>query len=108
MGITIVKREPKVGIAGYLCVVINQASQYAFPLFLPLYLQDQGISITVWFKYWGTIFISNIAFNLILVLLVVTVWLEKYSYLVWAKAVGCGVFTLMLFYTPQLFSGNVF
>lgn len=104
-GITIVKREPKVGIAG-IVRVINQASQYAFPLFLPLYLQDQGISITVWLNIWGTIFISNIAFNLIFGFVG-----DKFGWrntVTWFGAVGCGVFTLMLFYTPQLFSGNVF
>lgn len=102
-GITIVKKEPKVGIAG-IVRIINQASQYAFPLFLPLYLADKGISTTVWLNIWGTIFISNIAFNLIFGYIGDTLGWRKT--VTWFGAVGCGVFTLMLFYTPQIFAGN--
>ncbi|MGG3677588.1 MFS transporter [Heyndrickxia faecalis] len=103
-GILIVKKEPKVGIAG-IVRIINQASQYAFPLFLPLYLEGKGISTTVWLNIWGTIFISNIAFNLIFGFVG-----DKFGWrntVTWFGAVGCGVFTLMLFYTPQIFEGNV-
>ncbi|GAB3063441.1 MFS transporter [Virgibacillus ainsalahensis] len=103
-GITILKREPKVAIAG-IVRVINQSSQYAFPLFLPLYLADQGISTTVWLNIWGTIFISNIVFNLIFGYLGDKMgWRNTVT---WFGAIGCGVFTLMLFYTPQVFEGNV-
>ncbi|WP_085991141.1 MFS transporter [Oceanobacillus senegalensis] len=104
-GITIVKKEPKVGIAG-IVRVINQASQYAFPLFLPLYLADQGISTSTWLNIWGTIFIANIAVNLASGYIG-----DKFGWrntVTWLGAVGCGVFTLMLFYTPQIFDGNVF
>jgi polyol permease family len=104
-GILIIKKEPKVGIAG-IVRVINQASQYAFPLFLPIYLKDQGISTTVWLNIWGTIFISNIAFNLIFGY--VGDKLGWRNTVKWFGAVGCGLFTLMLFYTPQFFEGNVF
>lgn len=103
-GITILKREPKVAIAGVVRV-INQSSQYAFPLFLPLYLADHGIATTVWLNIWGTIFISNIVFNLIFGYLGDKLgWRNTVT---WFGAVGCGVFTLMLFYTPQIFAGNV-
>ncbi|MED4346475.1 MFS transporter, partial [Heyndrickxia coagulans] len=54
-GVLIIKKEPKVGVAG-IVRIINQASQYAFPLFLPLYLEDKGIGTTVWLNIWGTIF----------------------------------------------------
>ncbi|MFD1449052.1 MFS transporter [Oceanobacillus profundus] len=103
-GITILKREPKVAIAG-IVRIINQSSQYAFPLFLPLYLGEHGIETTVWLNIWGTIFISNIVFNLIFGYLG-----DKFGWrntVTWFGAVGCGVFTLMLFYTPQVFAGNV-
>lgn len=104
-GVLIVKRHPKVGIAG-IVRVINQASQYAFPLFLPLYLADHGISTTTWLNIWGTIFLSNIAFNLIFGF--VGDHFGWKNTVTWFGAVGCGVFTIMLFYTPQFFSGNVF
>ncbi len=103
-GITIVVREPKVGIGG-IVRIINQSSQYAFPLFLPIYLADHGIATTVWLNIWGVIFISNIAFNLIFGYVG-----DKFGWrntVTWFGAVGCGVFPLMLFYTPQIFGGNV-
>lgn len=104
-GITIVKRKPKVGIAG-IVRIINQASQYAFPLFLPIYFASQGVSTTVWLNIWGTIFISNIAFNLIFGY--VGDFMGWKNTVTWFGAVGCGVFTIMLFYVPQVFTGNVF
>lgn len=85
--------------------VVNQASQYAFPLFLPIYLLDHGIEMTTWLNIWGTIFISNIAFNLIFGF--VGDHFGWRNTVTWFGAVGCGVFTLMLFYTPQFFGGNV-
>lgn len=103
-GITIVVREPKVGIAG-IVRVINQSSQYAFPLFLPIYLAEHGIETTVWLNIWGIIFVSNIAFNLVFGYVG-----DKFGWrntVTWFGAVGCGVFTLMLFYTPQIFGGNI-
>ncbi|MFD2210852.1 MFS transporter [Virgibacillus halophilus] len=103
-GITIVKTEPKVGIAG-IVRVINQAAQYAFPLFLPIYLTKFGIETTVWLNIWGTIFISNIAFNLIFGFVG-----DKFGWrntIMWFGGVGCGIFTLMLFYAPQVFGGNL-
>ncbi|WP_342388798.1 MFS transporter [Salinicoccus bachuensis] len=103
-GITILKREPKVAIAG-IVRIINQSSQYAFPLFLPIYLAGYGIETTVWLNIWGTIFISNIVFNLIFGYVG-----DKFGWrntVTWFGAVGCGVFTLSLFYAPQIFTGNV-
>lgn len=103
-GIMIVKRRPKVGISG-IVRIINQASQYAFPLFLPIYLQDHGIEMTTWLNIWGTIFISNIAFSVIFGF--IGDGLGWRNTVTWFGAVGCGVFTIMLFYTPQFFGGNV-
>jgi len=104
-GILIVKKYPKVGIAG-IVRVINQASQYAFPLFLPIYLSQHGIGMTTWLNLWGTIFLSNIAFNLVFGFVG-----DRFGWrntVTWFGAVGCGVFTIMLFYIPQFFGGNVF
>ncbi len=104
-GILIVKRHPKVGIAG-IVRVINQASQYAFPLFLPIYLSSYGIGMTTWLNLWGTIFLSNIVFNLVFGF--VGDHFGWRNTVTWFGAVGCGVFTIMLFYAPQIFGGNIF
>src|SRR5690606_2598830 len=63
-GLTIVKREPKVLIGGIIRV-INTTAQFAFPVFLPIYMAENGFNTTEWLTIWGTIFTSNIAFNLI-------------------------------------------
>lgn len=104
-GITILKREPRVAVA---CVVriINQAAQYAFPLFLPIYLASKGIATTTWLNIWGTIFIANIIFNLIFGALSDKIgWKNTISYI---GGVGCAIFTLGLYFVPELFTGNVF
>ncbi|HEY4209543.1 MAG TPA: RbtT/DalT/CsbX family MFS transporter, partial [Puia sp.] len=63
-GLTIVKEEPKVLLGG-IVRIINTTAQFAFPIFLPTYMASHGISTTEWLEVWGTIFTSNIIFNLI-------------------------------------------
>lgn len=103
-GITILGREPRVAVA---CIVriINQLAQYAFPLFLPIYLSTKGVATTTWLNIWGTIFISNIIFNLIFGALSDKIgWKNTISYI---GGVGCAVFTLGLYFIPEWFTGNV-
>ncbi len=64
-GITIMKEEPKVLLGG-IVRTINTTAQFAFPVFLPIYLSDYGIPTSTWLSIWGAIFTSNIIFNLIL------------------------------------------
>ena len=63
-GITIMKEEPKVLLGG-IVRVINPPAQFAFPVFLPMYMADYGFTTTEWLRIWGTIFTANIVFNLI-------------------------------------------
>lgn len=103
-GVSIVKREPKVFIGG-IVRVINTTAQYAFPIFLPVYLANYGIPTSTWLAIWGAIFTSNIAFNLIFGFVG-----DKFGWqntIMWFGGVGCGIFTLVLFYSPQLFGGNI-
>jgi polyol permease family len=63
-GITIMKEEPKVLLGG-IVRVINTTAQFAFPVFMPTYMESYGLDTTQWLQIWGTIFTSNIIFNLI-------------------------------------------
>ena len=104
-GITILIREPRVAVA---CIVriINQAAQYAFPLFIPIYLSTKGIETTTWLNIWGTIFVANIIFNLIFGALSDKIgWKNTISYI---GGIGCAIFTLGLYFIPEMFTGNVF
>ena len=102
-GLTIVKEEPKVLLAG-IVRVINTSGQFGFPVFLPIYMKQFGISQGEWLQIWGTIFTSNIAFNLIFGFVG-----DKMGWrntVVWFGGVGCAVGTLLLYYTPQLVGNN--
>ena len=101
-GFTIVKREPKVLLGG-IVRVINTTAQFAFPVFLPIYLAEHGFSTTEWLQIWGTIFTSNIIFNLIFGF--VGDSLGWRNTIIWFGGVGCAVSTL-LFYIPQLFGDS--
>lgn len=104
-GITILKKEPRVAVA-CLVRIINQAAQYAFPLFLPIYLASKGIETTTWLNIWGTIFIANIIFNLIFGTLSDKIgWKNTISYI---GGFGCALFTIGLYVIPEWFTGNVF
>src|SRR3546814_20569938 len=64
-GLTIMREEPKVLLGG-IVRIINTTAQFAFPVFLPIYMAEHGFSTTEWLQLWGTIFTANITFNSIL------------------------------------------
>lgn len=102
-GLTIVRTEPKVAIGG-IVRVINTTAQFAFPVFLPTYMEAHGFSTTQWLYIWGTIFTSNIAFNLIFGFVGDRLgWRQTIT---WFGGVGCGITTLLLYYIPQYSGGN--
>lgn len=102
-GLTIVRTEPKVALGG-IVRVINTTAQFAFPVFLPTYMAAHGFSTTEWLYIWGTIFTSNIAFNLIFGFVG-----DRFGWrqtITWFGGVGCGLTTLLLYYIPQYTDGN--
>ena len=102
-GLTIVRTEPKVALGGVVRV-INTTAQFAFPVFLPTYMEAHGFSTTQWLYIWGTIFTSNIAFNLIFGFVGDRLgWRQTIA---WFGGVGCGITTLLLFYIPHYTGGN--
>ena len=102
-GITIMKEEPKVLLGG-IVRVINTTAQFAFPVFLPMYMADYGFTTPEWLRIWGTIFTANIVFNLIFGFVGDKVgWRNT---IIWFGGVGCGITTLLFYYSPQFSSGN--
>ncbi|QIP16521.1 MFS transporter [Spirosoma aureum] len=102
-GLTIIRKEPKVLIGG-LVRIINTTAQFAFPVFLPIYLATHGFSTVQWLQIWGTIFTSNIIFNLIFGF--VGDRLGWRNTIMWFGGVGCGITTLLFYYSPVLFAGS--
>jgi polyol permease family len=102
-GLVIAKKEPKVLLGG-IVRVINTTAQFAFPVFMPVYMEKYGFSTTDWLKIWGTIFTANIIFNLIFGFVGDKLgWRNTISLF---GGVGCALTTLLFFYSPQLFDGN--
>ena len=98
-GLAIMKREPKVLVGG-IVRVINTTSQFAFVVFMPLYLKDYGIGDTQWASIWGSIFLFNILFNLIFG--IVGDHIGWGRTIVWFGGVGCAVSVLLFFYAPVI------
>jgi polyol permease family len=102
-GLTIVKEEPKVLLGG-IVRIINTTAQFAFPVFLPIYMAKYGLSTTEWLQIWGTIFTSNIIFNLIFGFVGDNMgWRNT---VMWFGGVGCGISTLLFYYAPQFVGDN--
>jgi len=102
-GLTIVQKEPKVLLGG-IVRVINTTAQFAFPVFLPMYMAEHGFSTKEWLQIWGTIFSSNIIFNLIFGFVGDRIGWQKT--IMWFGGVGCALTTLLLYYSPQWFEGS--
>lgn len=102
-GLTIVKKEPKVLIGG-IVRVINTTAQFAFPVFLPMYMAQHGFDTKEWLQIWGTIFTSNIIFNLIFGF--VGDRLGWQNTIMWFGGVGCAIATVLFYYSPIWFDGN--
>lgn len=102
-GLTILKEEPKVLLGG-IVRVINTTAQFAFPVFLPMYMARHGFSTAEWLQIWGTIFTANIVFNLIFGF--VGDKLGWRNTIMWFGGVGCAITTLLFYYSPVLFGGS--
>lgn len=102
-GFTILKEEPKVLLGG-IVRVINTTAQFAFPVFLPIYMSQFDISTKEWLQIWGTIFTANIIFNLLFGF--IGDRLGWRTTIIWFGGIGCGISTLLLFYAPQWFGGD--
>ncbi len=102
-GITIMRDEPKVLLGG-IVRVINTTAQFAFPVFLPLYMAEHGFSTTEWLQIWGTIFTGNIIFNLIFGF--VGDRLGWRNTVIWFGGVGCAISTLLFYYSPTFGNNN--
>lgn len=102
-GFTIIKEEPKVLLGG-IVRIINTTAQFAFPVFLPIYMAQFDISTKEWLQIWGTIFTANIIFNLLFGF--IGDRLGWRNTIIWFGGIGCGITTLLLFYAPTWFGGN--
>lgn len=102
-GIVIMKEQPKVLLGG-IVRVINTTAQFAFPVFMPIYMASHGFNTTEWLQIWGTIFIANIAFNLLFG--VVGDRLGWRNTVMWFGGIGCALSTLLFFYSPVIFEGS--
>ncbi|MGP4017263.1 MFS transporter [Saccharopolyspora sp. 5N708] len=101
--VTIIKAEPRLLLV-LVIRIINTLPQFAFPIFMPLYLADLGYSTSEWLSVWGTIFLLNIVFNL--------VFGHAGDKIGWKRTIsivggfGGAVSVIAFFYVPQLFGHN--
>ncbi|SJN23662.1 MFS transporter [Sphingobacterium sp. JB170] len=102
-GLTIVKKEPKVLIGG-IVRVINTTAQFAFPVFLPIYMAEHGFDTKEWLQIWGTIFTANIIFNLVFGYVGDKVGWQ--NTIMWFGGVGCALTTIIFYYSPVLFNAS--
>src|SRR5690625_6448134 len=79
-------------------------AQFAFPVSMPTYIADHGFRTVEWLQICGTIFTANIAFNLIFGF--VGDGFGWRNTIMWFGGVGCGITTLLFFYSPVWFDGH--
>lgn len=104
-GLAILGREPKV-LMGGIVRVINTTSQFAFVVFMPLYMASYGMTDAEWATIWAAIFIFNIIFNLIFGIVG-----DKFGWnrtVTWFGCIGCAVTSLLFYYSPQILNNYWF
>ncbi|WP_043840573.1 MFS transporter [Amycolatopsis taiwanensis] len=101
--VTIMKTEPRLLIV--LGVrIINTLPQFALPVFMPLYLADFGFSTSEWLSVWGTIWLLNIVFNLIVGFVGDKIgWKRTIAFV---GGFASAISLIAFFYMPQLFGHN--
>jgi polyol permease family len=102
-GFTIMRQEPGVLLCG-IVRVINTTSQFAFLVFMPVYMSSHGIGTSRWLQMWGTIFTANILFNLLFGFVGDAIGWRRT--VLWFGCVGCALSTLLFYYSPVLFADN--
>ena len=102
-GFTIMRQEPKVLLCG-IVRVINTTSQFAFLVFMPVYMSSHGIDTNRWLQMWGTIFTANILFNLIFGFVGDSIGWRRT--ILWFGCVGCALSSLLFYYSPVFFADN--
>ena len=104
-GLSILGREPKV-LMGGIVRVINTTSQFAFIVFLPLYMFEYGLTQTQWASIWAVIFLFNIIFNLVFGIVGDRIgWNRTVT---WFGCIGCAVSVLLFYYAPQIINSYWF
>jgi polyol permease family len=101
--VTIIRTEPRLLIV--LGVrIINTLPQFALPVFMPLYLAGFGFSTSEWLSVWGTIWLLNILFNLVIGAVGDKIGWKRTIAFVGGFAAALSV--IAFFYVPQLFGHN--
>ena len=87
-------------LLGGIVRVINTTSQFAFVVFMPLYMTKFGVTDAQWATIWAAIFIFNILFNLIFGIVG-----DKFGWnrtVTWFGCMGCALTVLLFYYSPQI------
>ena len=103
MLVTVIKEQPRLLLVIAIRIV-NTLPQFAFPIFMPLYLRSLGFPTSQWLTIWGTVWLANIVFNLVAGYVGDIFGWKKIICIV--GGIGGAVFTIAFFYTPALFGHN--
>lgn len=103
-GFTILRKEPKVLLGG-IVRTINTTPQFAFPVFMPMYMIENGYTLSDWLHVWGVMFTGNIIFNLIYGIVGDRIGWQKT--IIWFGAVSAAISVLLFYYSPQ-FTNNLY
>jgi polyol permease family len=102
-GITIMFKNPRVGIGGVIRT-INTTASFGFVVFFPSYVEKFGFSISEWLSIYGTLFFFNILCNLFFG--IIGDKIGRRTTVAWFGGVLSGVSILAMYYVPQMYGHN--
>ncbi len=101
----VIKEDYRTGVIAVVRMINSSGLLYALSIFMPLWITSViGLSMSEWLLVWGTMFVSNVVWNLL--------WgfigdkIGWRACVAWFGGIGCGISMLLFYYIPALFGPN--
>ena len=105
-GITLIFEDKSIGLSLIIRILCNLAL-FGFPIFMPLHFttSDSGFSAEQWMRIWGIFFLVQPVTNVLWGIIGDRIgWLFQMR---WVGFFGCTLTTLLFYFTPVYFPGNI-
>jgi polyol permease family len=100
--IGVVKENYRTGVISIVRIINTAGLWFALPVFMALWVTSIiGFSTSEWLLIWGSMFVSNVIWNLLWGFIGDKIGWRKC--ILWFGGIGCGISMLLFYYVPLVF-----